>query len=512
MGRRHVNNFLDVRVEDLSRYKKINRLKIKKLLRKQFNFKIKFKLRPWHHQWVGILLCLMYDGLALFLKPGLGKTAIVLHALRLRAKRGDNVGRILVLVPSDTNVVSWCEEVEAQTSMVATGLHGTTEERIDALKNGDADIYIVSYPALNYICSSLQAVSKKKRQRILDPDMIESLGNFFNTIILDESHMLKNPETLTYRVCSGIADYCDYSYALTGTPQNDVADFYTQLKICDGGIALGDTITLFQSTFFNRKVGYFGGYEYKLKPEMADVLQERIRSCSISYSDEECMDLPPRIDTRVHLNMSRPQIQAYESALEGAIAVATNYIELEASYIRLRQISSGFIDIPDPANPRKRLVERYADTPKLEWLKEHLETNAGQRQIVIFYCYSQSGRMIEHLLKKMKVKHVRLGEGDAYARFKKDPKIEVLLSQVKKGGTGLNLQNAQETVFFEPVDSAILREQAQKRVHRGGQTRTTWIYDLLVNGTNEEHILDATLAGMDFTMKMLSEESLSDVL
>ena len=75
----------------------------------------------------------------------------------------------------------------------------------------------------------------------------------------------------------------------------------------------------------------------------------------------------------------------------------------------------------------------------------------------------------------------------------------VTLVQYQAGAMGLNLQKACRMIFFTLPLSSELYEQAKKRIHRIGQNKTCFYYQLIVKGSIEEKILATLEMRKDYT-------------
>ncbi len=78
--------------------------------------------------------------------------------------------------------------------------------------------------------------------------------------------------------------------------------------------------------------------------------------------------------------------------------------------------------------------------------------------------------------------------------------------QYQSGAMGLNLQKASRMIFFTLPLSSELYEQAKKRIHRIGQHKTCFYYQLICKGTVEERILKTLEMRKDFTEKLFEKD------
>ena len=75
------------------------------------------------------------------------------------------------------------------------------------------------------------------------------------------------------------------------------------------------------------------------------------------------------------------------------------------------------------------------------------------------------------------------------SRFKTDPDSTVLLLPTSSGANGLNLTEATNVIVVEPLLNPAIELQALGRVHRIGQKATTFVWNLLIEDSVEENVL-----------------------
>ncbi len=82
----------------------------------------------------------------------------------------------------------------------------------------------------------------------------------------------------------------------------------------------------------------------------------------------------------------------------------------------------------------------------------------------------------------------------------------VTFLQYQAGAMGLNLQKACRMVFFTLPLSSELYEQAKKRIHRIGQEKPCFYYQLICKGSIEEKILATLEMRKDYTEKLFEKD------
>lgn len=324
-------------------------------------------------------------------------------------------------------------------------------------------------------------------------------------------HNCKNIQSLTFKLCRAISAQSEYVVGLTGTPfGRDLLDLWPQFYLIDFGETLGETLGLYRETFFTQKDKFWGGVEYKFQKKMFNTLKRMIKNASIRYGVDEFADMPPK---KYIIQKIQPHegIRAYaDKALQAIKSIvvkksAENYRAIESEYMRLRQLSSGFMTLKGEDN--NKLQIKFDENPKLDALQALIEEMPEDCKAVVFHHFVYSNELISERLKGMKIKHARVyGKSkDPIAelrRFKSDPDCRVLVINSKSGSSSLNLQNANYLIFYEQP-SAIDRQQAESRCYRPGQERRTFIYDLLMASTVDEHMHKWNKEGKDMLVALL---------
>lgn len=426
---------------------------------------------------------------------------IVLDIFTYRKNKGE-CKKALILVPNVNNVEGWREQVGIHSNHKYVSLHGTKAQRQKALKE-DGDVYVCNYQGLQTLCAKRVKRKLKGREKmvtIVDKAKMADLLELFDFVVLDESHKLKNRESLTFKLTEHLTRETPFVYGLTGTPLRDPQDLWSQFYIIDDGETLGANFCFFREVFYRKVYNPFGA-DWDFDKTMSRTLSRMIRNRSIRYADHEMNDLPPKKMVPKHYLLAKEQREQYDNALQGVIEADGHYQELENAYHKMRQICSGYLEIKDEETGEKFHVD-FPNNPKLELLQGCLEDMPETSKMVVFYDYTHSGDLICEMLKKNKIGHRRLYSGTKDPResvhaFKHDEHCYVLVVNWRSGGTGLNLQHANYCWYHESPTSIIERKQTEKRCHRTGQTKRTYIYDPQARHTVEYRIQESLAEGHD---------------
>lgn len=465
------------------------------------------------HQKVGFLLSLAYPTLFIQYEMGLGKTRLCLEIIKYLLLTKKN-HLFLILAPTDEVVLGWQEETEKWTpNLPVQLLLGTREEKWANLANAKSGVLIGTYVGVATMVSELLSVSEKRRAWIPQPKFVNELTKRLTGVVYDESTRIKTKGTLSYAVANDISKAVSIRYALAGRPfGRDPLDLWAQFYLVDRGQTLSPTLGLYREAFFVKKASHWGGpynFEYKFKKAMSDDLARITAHRSIRYSVDECDRLPDLIRIRKSVVFPKENEEYYQRVIKEIIAAHGNIREIKNGFLRLRQLSSGFLGLIDDKTEERVMIE-FESNPKLALLEELIDSLPNERKAVVFHEFTFSGQKIVETLKRMKIKHGWLHGGtkdwtSMKQKFDNDPDYRVMVINSRKGAYGLNLQTSNYCFFYENTTSIIDREQCEKRIHRQGQQHKCFIYDLTVKDTVDDKILFYQQEGKDI-YEMLTKD------
>lgn len=464
----------------------------------------------WLHQKVGLLILLELKRFMLHWGMGGGKTLLTLLLLKYRKQCGEKP-KAIVFVPYITSVDTWIEEVKKHApDLRCIGLIGSTAANREQLRL-DGDLFVICYQSAVAMVSEAVPGAHGKTKWQLSAKRVREFFAGFDMLICDEVHKCKNVSSLTYRMCRAISSQCEYTLGLTGTPfGKDLTDLWPQFYLIDFGETLGPTLGFYRAVFFTPKLNYWGGLDYQFKRRMMPALTRIIKHKSIHYSIDEFADMPPK----QYISRTLPQppdSQGYARVALQAIREAHkgkgSYQLIESNYLKLRQLSSGFLTLKGEDNAKLQI--KFQHSPKMEAFVDLVDSLPADSKCVCFHHFVYTNALISDQLRQLKIGHARIWGGakdqiGQLRKFRTDPDCRVLVINVKSGSSSLNLQFANYLIFFEQPDSPIDRAQAEARVWRPGQAKRVMIYDLLVKGTVDHQLHAANLAGASLLQELLS--------
>jgi SNF2 family DNA or RNA helicase len=325
-------------------------------------------------------------------------------------------------------------------------------------------------------------VDAKKNKMIIDGSKIFYLNKKkFDAIILDESHKMKDWSSLNFDVVSTLALSIKQKILLTGTPfGKDLSEIWSQYYLIDKGATFGSNFYRFRDAYFVDKGTYYPKWE--VTSFGRKYIEERLYTSAIRYEEDEVdQKLPEKTFRKLVYSLTNEQRHLYLKLLSNDISDDERVKNVNNRSMAYRQICSGFLKSSDFV---------FKKNPKLEVLKDLIETVVNESKIVIFHEFVKEGLMIEEMLQKMKIKYTTLdgrtkNKYDSYKSFEKDKSIRVMIAHPKSGGSSIEMIAANYCVFYSNSGSLIDRKQCIKRTHRPGQTKRCYFYDVIASGTVE---------------------------
>lgn len=447
------------------------------------------------YQWEGANWLAGRDRALLADEPGLGKTGQLIVACDLV-----RANQIMVVSPA-TLRENW--RIEFMKFSI-WGHDITVFDSVAKFEEGPR-------PGVNIINYDLLTRGFEKTSFRFTKAMQKWLDEWWDVVIADESHSLKERESLRTRAileARGIHGRTSRLWLATGTPMpNHPGELWTTL------CALGAT-ELDYKEFVNRYCTV-GGYGYaKGKPQGAKVstsaeLNKMLRSVmKRRYKTLVMPELPPiRVDD-FPIPESKIKIERFfEDALSDKSGTMKKIREQEdfVTEVWQRAIGTGgkmtmadMIRVLESVGPSVALYRRWLGAVKasafLPILEDELKNNAYDK-IVLFAHHKQ---VIAFLKAKLKAYQPQVIDGStppamrqkAIDTFQRDPKARVFIGQTLAAGTGITLTAASEIVVLEPDWVPANNAQAIMRCHRIGQKNSVRARFVRLADSLDDYIAD----------------------
>ena len=414
--------------------------------------------------------------LGLFLDMGLGKTVTTLTAIKELKYNRFLVRKILVIAPKKVAEGTWTREKDKweHTKMLRVSqILGSQAKRIRAL-NTPADIYIIN------------------RENVVW--LVDYYRNSwpFDMVVVDESSSFKSHKAKRFKALSSVGPHISRMVELTGTPSpNGLDDLWAQLYLLDGGERLGKRYTQFRERYFQPdKRGADGMvYSYEAKPGTEESILQKISDICISMKAEDYLELPEVTYHQIPVVLDGKAEKAYRE-LERKMVLELPEDEEEISVTSAAALSNKLLQLANGAIYDDDRNIHEVHNCKIEAFLELIESLQGKPALV-FYNYQHDRERILKALEKSRLQIRELkttqDEDDWNAG-----RINILLTHPASSAYGLNLQQGgNHVIWFGLTWNYELYTQANKRLHRQGQTERVIIHHLVCEGTRDEDVMQA---------------------
>lgn len=435
----------------------------------------KGKLRSYQAEGLGWISFLHECSLAGILadEMGLGKTVQTLAFLQnLHRDSGKPIAPSLIVAPTSVTT-NWLYEAKRfAPDLRVLILHGPHRKQLFS-----------SIPAYDLVITSYA---------LLRLDRHELSHYQFSVLVLDEAQNIKNPTAATTKSAKALKAYA--RLALSGTPtENRPLELWSIMDFLMPGY-------LGTSEFFRN---------YVEKPileegpasKVGEILRAKIRPFILRRTKSEVeRDLPPKIESVLHVEMTYSQRELYSQILEEVRPKVFDAIEkrgvsgatvsILTALLRLRQVCNH----PNSISAL-RSIEGF-DSGKFNLFKELvLEALESNRKILVFSQFKEMLSIMQSWIDELTIPYLYLDgttkdRQDMIDAFNTDPSIRLFLISLKAGGTGLNLTAADTVIIYDPWWNPAVESQAVDRAHRIGQVKTVNVYRLVTEHSVEQRIMD----------------------
>lgn len=430
---------------------------------------------PHNYQTFCIEKLLELPAVGLFLDMGLGKTVTTLTAIKELKYYRFQVYKVLVIAPKKVAEATWSKESakwdHLQCLRVSTVL-GSRTKRERALAC-PADVYVINRENVEWLVDYYRNAWP------------------FDMVVVDESSSFKDQSTKRWKALKRVRPKIKRIVLLTGTPApNNLIDLWAQIYLLDEGARLGRTIGGFRERYFlPDKRSADRVFTYKPKMGTEQVVQDLIGDICISMSAEDYLTLPECVSVNVPVMLDAKAQKAYDTMeREMLLEVDEDTITADTAAVltnKLLQLAGGAVYNADHQ-------AQVIHSCKIEAFLELVESLAGKSALVFYAFQHEKDRILEALRKKHKHLRVRVFSGAQDEEDWNAGKIDILLAHPASTAYGLNLQQGgNHVIWFTPTWSLELYQQANKRLHRQGQTERVIIHHLLVDGSIDYDVIVA---------------------
>ena len=385
---------------------------------------------------------------------GLGKTTSTIIAVLETGSK-----KILIVCPASLKI-NWQREIENYSSRsvyISEGKKFSTEH----------DFVIVNYDILK----NFHDIKYKEKSEIIKIN--------FDLVIMDEAHMISNPQAQRTKIANDIASKSERVWLLSGTPMTSrPMNYYNLLNLVDSPVAANWMAYAkrycngFQFSVGKRKVWNVTG------ASNLEELRERTQTHILRRLKEEVLDLPEKIITPVYLRLK-----------------SKDYEELMGEYFdwydsRPEESSSLTIQFSKLMKVRKVIAQEKINNT-IELAENIIEQG---KKVIIFTNFTDTLNIIYNHFGKQAVyldgSCSKFHRQNAVDEFQTNDKIRVFVGNLKAAGVGITLTSAEAVIMNDLSFVPAEHSQAEDRSHRIGQKNSTSVYYPLFENTIEGAIYD----------------------
>jgi SNF2 family DNA or RNA helicase len=375
---------------------------------------------------------------------GLGKT-IVSCALLLQKPI-----QTMIMVPTSL-IDQWKNEIIHHTPGLSVSIYHSSTRKTFV---NDADVIITT-------------------TSIIANDINLGINHFqgIKRLIIDEAHKLRNRKGKTYQKLSLFVNKIPNKVFLTGTP------------ICNKPDDIISLICLSNLDIYN-SLGYWRYKNYKVKNTiLKNILPEIMLRKTQAETISSILPSITHRDIVIKLEEGE-QMNTYNHYVNDNMTLRR--------ILRMRQSLNDHHDIC-----KKSLILNEISV-KMDAIDNILKTIDEDDKVIIFSSFtSVLIQLYERLSKSYTSEEIFLYHGGInlqnrniiLSNFKSKDKSKLILINLKSGGCGLNLVEANHVILIEPYWNDSEPQQAINRVYRLGQKKEVYVYRLIVNNSIETWLL-----------------------
>lgn len=409
---------------------------------------------------------------------GSGKTKVALDFCSVMISAG-LIERVLVVASLTALVGTW----EEQISLDAPQLHYSIFHP-DFTTDWTAPVILTTY---DYVKSRRKKCLTRKTGFKKDTSQLDKILSFNpDLVVFDESHRIKNPYSARAKFAHRLAGVCEYALCLTGTPQGNkkVLDLWSQFQFLNPGL-LEDSFKDFKNHYC---IFSYGGVElekFKHLDKLAKITGPYIMRMKTT-------GLPPQVDIPYRVDLTPRAKELYRQMEREFVVELSKEKKVTAPIVlakltKLSQMTGGFIRDNDGQDHQIHTCKLDALQDICEELKE-----AGTQRVVVFARFHWELNKIHETLAPQWPTYMITGQTPATQRQLACEMYNssggIIIAQSGTGAEALNLQAGNYEIDFSIDYSYINYVQRRGRIHRTGQTKTCFYYQLRAKGTVDNRI------------------------
>jgi hypothetical protein len=435
------------------------------------------------------------DSLLVEYGTGTGKTRIMVEALQVLVSVGDIP--ILLCVPNSLmeqtveEIETWLGKEWRRTNVSILNSKLTMASRAQVLKRAGANVFLLSHEALSY--SEIANALRSRR---------------WGAVFVDEASRFRNYSKRT-RALRDVGKQAASRYAFTGnlTVRAPTDSWYIMNFLKPGVFGYGN-VDMFRTEYCILG-GFTGRQALGVRPDKVAQLRGILDEHRITCQLRDIRVMPGRDMFVRKVSMGGKQEAAYEDMKRelrmeierlGDADFRSEASTYAVRLLRLQEVAAGFgrnaegdvVRLPSPKTDELiSMLNDEPDTPTVVW-----------------YWWNPEGDHIKNQLLREDIPFTKFGDKGAVSSFM-DGEVNVFVSQIAKGGYGLNLTRATRMVYHSLPWSLDVYLQSQERNVRLTTTADYLeIHHLIVRDTTDEYVRDKLINAAGMSRQLTRSQAL----
>lgn len=407
--------------------------------------------KPFSHQVTTAEFLTLHNRAICLNDMGTGKSLSTLWAMDYLMRLGV-IRKAIVVAPVSVMGV-WQNEIAGHflSRRTCAVLHGSKERRLKLLAQ-DVDLYIINHDGLATIQAEVAART--------DIDL---------WIIDEASEGYRNAKTTRYKVLVETMRPTNWLWLMTGTPcPNSPTDAWALARLLKNPHA-----PKYFNAFKSEVMHQVTQYKWVPKPEAYKVAFDLLQP-GIRFKKEDCIDLPPVTFVTRECDLTAAQKLAYKD-MHSELVASVNGAQITAAnaavkLVKLLQVCVGTVYDAEGETQELDASNRLDACASL--------VAAASAKVLIFVPFTSALNMVaRHLRKEGYTVETVDGSTSPTERkrifdaFQSEADPKVIVAHPKTTAHGLTLTEADTTIWYAPIFSREIFEQANNRMNRPGQTK-----------------------------------------
>lgn len=426
------------------------------------------KVTPYEYQQEGILFGLRKKRFLIGDEPGLGKTLQSIGVVDCA-----RAYPCLVICPSSLKI-NWQREFEKFADVKALVLDNATRTTFPYLLSmGMYQVAIVNFESLRkYFVWDIKANGSFRLKDVVFSSCIK----LFKSVIIDESHRVKDPGAQQTIFTKGICSGKRYIALLSGTPVvNRPEDLVAQLSIME---RLADDFGG-RGKFLSDYCSFGKDQEEEQAEALADLSRRLYENCMIRREKKSVLtELPEKTRTDLYVELDPESHKVYDTAAADLREYLEKYTGCTDVEIRRKMRMEALVKF--------MTLRSLSAKGKVRQAVDFVNTFLANGKPLILFC---SYHEIVDALKKAFPKAVSvtgrdtLVEKQAAVDSFQNGHTQLIVCSIKAAGVGLTLTASSNVAFIEFPWTYADCCQCEDRAHRIGQEDNVTCYYLLGRAT-----------------------------